>query len=49
MGLQAFHDTAATGRDIPTCQALGKKLILSMGGAAGVYGFRSAAAAQRYP
>eukprot|EP00884_Botryococcus_braunii_P020261 jgi/Botrbrau1/6919/Bobra.0215s0001.1 len=43
----AFHDTAATGRDIPTCQALGKKLILSMGGAAGVYGFRSAAAAQR--
>jgi hypothetical protein len=49
MGLQAFHDTAAAGRDVPTCQALGKKVILSMGGAAGVYGFTSAAVAQRYP
>eukprot|EP00884_Botryococcus_braunii_P019548 jgi/Botrbrau1/6277/Bobra.0129s0022.1 len=43
----AFHSVELTGPDIFTCQALGKKVILSMGGAAGVYGFRSSAAAVR--
>eukprot|EP00884_Botryococcus_braunii_P019546 jgi/Botrbrau1/6275/Bobra.0129s0020.1 len=42
-----FHSVELTGPDIFTCQALGKKVILSMGGAAGVYGFRSSAAAVR--
>lgn len=46
-GLQAFHDVAVSATEIPGCQALGKKVILSIGGGAGIYGFRSAAAAVR--
>ncbi|CAL5228206.1 g11293 [Coccomyxa viridis] len=39
----AFHSIAATGPEITQCQSKGVKVILSMGGAVGNYGFSSAA------
>ncbi|CAL8461580.1 g1111 [Coccomyxa elongata] len=39
----AFHRISATGPEIIQCQAKGVKVILSMGGAVGNYGFSSAA------
>ncbi|KAI5956368.1 CHT2 [Candida jiufengensis] len=38
----------AIGEDIKTCQSQGKKVLLSLGGAAGNYGFSSAAEATAY-
>ena len=38
----------AVAASIKTCQARGKKVVMSLGGAAGVYGFTSNADAQQY-
>jgi chitinase len=43
----SFHSVSATGTEIPQCQAKGVKVILSMGGAVGNYGFSSAADAKK--
>lgn len=39
---------AAIGEDIKTCQAAGKKVLLSLGGAAGTYGFTTATEATAF-
>ncbi|KAI9316179.1 glycoside hydrolase superfamily [Dichotomocladium elegans] len=36
------------GRDIKTCQSRGKKVLLSLGGASGAYGFRNNAEAKKF-
>ncbi|SAM03670.1 hypothetical protein [Absidia glauca] len=46
-GTQLLH-CPDIGKDIKTCQAKGKKIILSLGGAAGSYGFSSDAQAQTF-
>lgn len=44
----AGHDMTQTAADIKTCQGQNKKIVLSLGGATGSYGFSSASDAQRY-
>ena len=44
----AGHDITQTTKDIKTCQGQGKKIVLSIGGADGHYGFSSSSDAQRY-
>jgi len=39
---------AQMGEDIKTCQAAGKKILLSLGGAAGSYGFTSDSQAETF-
>jgi chitinase len=44
-----FPDIVLMRRDdIQTCQAAGKKVLLSLGGAEGTYGFSSASEAQTF-
>ncbi|CAM0136990.1 Chitinase 2 [Umbelopsis sp. WA50703] len=46
-GTSLYH-CPSIGADIKTCQSKGKKIILSLGGAVGSYGFTSDSAAQSY-
>ena len=43
----AGHSLGQTASDISTCQDQGKKIILSIGGGVGNYGFSSSDDAQR--
>ncbi|KAG2171822.1 hypothetical protein INT43_008202 [Umbelopsis isabellina] len=46
-GTNLYH-CPSIGNDIKTCQSKGKKILLSLGGADGSYGFSSNSAAQAY-
>ncbi|OLL24189.1 Chitinase 1 [Neolecta irregularis DAH-3] len=46
-GTQLLH-CPQIGRDIQTCQTAGKKILLSLGGASGAYGFTSDAAGSAF-